>query len=227
MPDFIIQNVHLDYLIRLTASLICGLCFGIERKLRQHSVGIRTLILICMSSCLLSILSVYMASEFNIKGDPTRIAAGVITGIGFLGAGAIFHYGLNIRGLTTAAIIFTDASVGIACGANLYVPAAIVMIFSILTLAIVSRVEKKLFPAEKRKNLLLTIANKDYDENYLRETLKSCGFIIHDMDIRYSYEEKRTRLTISVHAPDSLNTNDLTEKLSKFRGIKEVVLTDN
>ena len=155
MPDFILQNIHLDYLIRLTSSLLCGLCFGIERKAHQHSVGIRTLIFICMSSCLLTILSVYIASEFSVTGDPTRIAAGVITGIGFLGAGAIFHYGLNIRGLTTAAIIFTDASVGIACGAKLYIPALLVMIFSILTLAIVSRLEKKLFPAEKRKNLLL------------------------------------------------------------------------
>ena len=74
-------ELYIDYAVRIAVSFACGFCLGIERKSRQHSVGIRTLVLISISSCLLSILSVYMAERFNVKGDPTRIAAGVASGI--------------------------------------------------------------------------------------------------------------------------------------------------
>ena len=109
------ENIWIDYAIRLAASLVCGFCLGLERKMRQHTVGIRTLTLLSVSSCLLTIVSSYLASSVAVDGDPTRVAAGVITGIGFLGAGAIVNQGLNIRGLTSAAIIFTSAASGVAC----------------------------------------------------------------------------------------------------------------
>lgn len=227
MIEFISQNVNFDYFLRLLASLFCGLCFGIERKIRQNTVGMRTLILICMSSCLLSILSVYMAEVFNVTGDPTRIAAGIITGIGFLGAGAIFHQGLNIRGLTTAAIVFTDSALGISCGAGLYIPSALVLVISIITLVLISKAEKRFFPAEKRKNLEITIKTKNFDENKIKETVTSCGIIIHDVDIKYSYEEKRVKLIYSVHSPDSLNSNELISKLIKIDGITNLELTNS
>lgn len=104
----------LDYSIRIATSFFCGIILGLERRSKQHAVGIRTLALISISSALLSILSINMASAGNGAGDPTRIAAGVITGIGFIGGGAILRQGLNIRGITTAAIIFTASAIGLA-----------------------------------------------------------------------------------------------------------------
>ena len=106
----------LIYGIRLIISFLCGLLLGIERKSRQNAVGIRTLVLISVSCCLLSILSVYVAQTYSTdtgKGDPTRIISTVITGIGFIGGGAILKQGLNIRGLTTVAIILTKAAIGL------------------------------------------------------------------------------------------------------------------
>ena len=144
-------NIWIDYLIRLAASLVCGFCLGFERKMRQHTVGIRTLTLLSVSSCLLTIASSFLASTVLVEGDPTRIAAAVITGIGFLGAGAIVNQGLNIRGLTSAAIIFTSAALGVACGAKLYIPVVIVLSFSFILLLIIGPLERKLFPADKRK----------------------------------------------------------------------------
>ena len=151
-------ELYADYAVRIAVSFACGFCLGIERKSRQHSVGIRTLVLISISSCLLSILSIYMAEAFNVEGDPTRIAAGVASGIGFIGGGAIMRYGLNIRGLTTAAIIFTASAVGLACGAALYVPALLTMLALAIVLFIMNRLEKKIFPAAKSK--LFTIDRK-------------------------------------------------------------------
>ena len=116
------MNIYIEYTIRLALSFVCSFILGLERKSHQHIVGIRTLVSMGLSCCLLSILSVYMAETPAVEGDPTRIAAGVITGIGFLGGGAILKLGLNIRGLTTAAIIFMTSALGMSFGAGLYFP---------------------------------------------------------------------------------------------------------
>ena len=100
------DNFYLDCIVKLGAAFLCGLLLGLERKRRFHSVGMRTLILISVSSMLLGIISYTMADLGAVKGDPTRIAAGVVTGIGFIGGGAIMHLGMNIKGLTSAAIIW-------------------------------------------------------------------------------------------------------------------------
>ena len=119
--EFFFDNI-LDISLRFALSMICGILLGIERKSRQNAVGIRTLVLISISCCLLSLLSVFIAENASIQGDPTRIASTTVSGIGFIGAGAILKQGLNIRGLTTAAIIFTAAAVGLSCGAGFYLP---------------------------------------------------------------------------------------------------------
>lgn len=227
MPEFITQNVYLDYLVRLTACLICGLLLGIERKLRQHTVGVRTLTLISISSGMLSILSTYMASTGVVPGDPTRISAALITGIGFLGAGAIVTQGLNIRGLTSAAITFTAASLGVTCGAGLYVPAFIVLAFSFITLFIINKVEKKLFPAEKRKILCITLTNKDPDEDQIKKLIRKHKIVIHDLDIKYSSEENLMRLIYTVQAPDSLKPLNLINELTNITGIQKIELSKN
>ena len=91
MLDSIMENISVEYLLRIVLALVCGFFLGLERKQHRHAVGIRTLALICVSSALLSILSIFMAETSLAEGDPTRIAAGVVTGIGFLGAGAILR----------------------------------------------------------------------------------------------------------------------------------------
>lgn len=228
MLDFIASNIWFDYFLRLFASLICGFLLGFERKMKHHTVGIRTLTLICISSCLLSILSVFMADK-GVKGsgDPTRIAAAIITGIGFLGAGTIVNQGLNIRGLTSAAIIFTAAALGTACGAALYIPALIVLIFSIISLMTVGRFERKFFPAEKRKILEIIISDKNYDENLIKKIIQSKGILIHDSDIKYSKNENQIVIAFTVKTPDELNSVELIEELSTIKSIKNITLTKN
>ena len=203
-------NIYIDYAVRIAVSFVCGFCLGIERKSRQHSVGIRTLVLISISSCLLSILSIYMAESFNVEGDPTRIAAGVASGIGFIGGGAIMRYGLNIRGLTTAAIIFAASAVGLACGAALYFPALITMFALAIVLFIMNKLEKKIFPAAKTKILTITFNGTDIPKSFLTETMLRYGFIIHDMNIEYDKPLNQTKLVFTSKAPDRLNLMDFT-----------------
>ncbi len=219
-------NIYIDYAVRIAVSFVCGFCLGIERKSRQHSVGIRTLVLISISSCLLSILSIYMAESFNVEGDPTRIAAGVASGIGFIGGGAIMRYGLNIRGLTTAAIIFAASAVGLACGAALYFPALITMVALAIVLFIMNKLEKKIFPAAKTKILTITFSGTDIPKSFLTETMLRYGFIIHDMNIEYDKPLNQTKLVFTSKAPDKLNLIDFTKEIESLEKIVSFKLDD-
>lgn len=208
-------NVYADYAIRLLISALCGFLLGIERKIRMNTVGIRTLVLISISSGLLSILSVFVAENFSASGDPTRIASGVVTGIGFIGGGAIVKMGLNIRGVTTAAVTFSAAAVGLCCGAGLYIPAFITLAIALFTLFLMGKIEKKMFPAGQTKFINIEFSEPEVDENSIKQILHSHGFLITDTNVTFS---KIGGLVISYSAntPDTLDTVKFTKDLSEL-----------
>jgi len=118
-----------DAFLRLVVAAGLGAAIGIEREVREREAGIRTHLLVSLGSCLFTIVSAYGFHEFLVSGtsivraDPTRIAAQIVTGIGFLGAGAIIREGLALRGHTTAASLWVVAAIGMASGAGYYWPA--------------------------------------------------------------------------------------------------------
>jgi putative Mg2+ transporter-C (MgtC) family protein len=126
-----------DNLFRLGLAAVLGGAIGFERELREREAGLRTHMLVCMGSALFTIVSAYGFHEFLVAGgqivraDPTRIAAQIVTGIGFLGAGAIIRQGLSVRGLTTAATLWLVAAIGMATGAG-YWDAALITTFGAL-----------------------------------------------------------------------------------------------
>jgi putative Mg2+ transporter-C (MgtC) family protein len=119
-----------DAFLRLLFACALGGAIGFERELRDREAGIRTHLLVSLGSALFTIVSAYGFHEFLtgggniVRADPSRIAAQIVTGIGFLGAGAIIREGLSVRGLTTAATLWVVAAIGMACGAGYYWPAA-------------------------------------------------------------------------------------------------------
>ncbi len=127
-------------LVRLLVAAVLGAAVGLERELREREAGLRTHLLVCMGSALFTLVSAYGFNDFLVNGgnvvraDPTRIAAQIVTGIGFLGAGAIIRQGLSVRGLTTAATLWLVAGIGMACGAGYYVPALIGTAIALVTL---------------------------------------------------------------------------------------------
>jgi putative Mg2+ transporter-C (MgtC) family protein len=129
-----------DIALRLGLAGVLGGAIGVERELRDREAGIRTHLLVSLGSALFTLVSAYGFHEFLASGDavvradPTRIAAQIVTGIGFLGAGAIIREGLSVRGLTTAATLWVVAAIGMACGAGWYVPALVTTLFTILAL---------------------------------------------------------------------------------------------
>ncbi|MBI2143362.1 MgtC/SapB family protein [Candidatus Woesearchaeota archaeon] len=118
-----------DVLIRIALSLLASALVGLEREKTRHPAGMRTHMLVCVGSTLITLTSLEM-----FPGDPARVAAGIVTGIGFLGAGTIFRDKNNVRGLTTAASIWAVAGVGLALGTGAYLIAGIATAAMLLTL---------------------------------------------------------------------------------------------
>ncbi len=132
--------VQFELAVRLTAGLVLGAIIGWERELHRQPAGFRTHSLVALGAALFAIISGYGFTGAN--ADPTRIAAQIVSGIGFLGAGTILHYRGHIRGLTTAASLWAVAAVGTATGTGLYVLAIMGTILILIILSLFDRVEK-------------------------------------------------------------------------------------
>src|SRR4051794_22063688 len=149
-----------DALLRLTIACALGAAIGFEREIREREAGIRTHLLVSLGSALFTIVSAYGFHEFLIgntqivRAHPTRIAAQIVTGIGFLGAGAIIRDGLSVRGLTTAATLWVVAAIGMACGAGYYWPALAAVGLTLLALwplrALAYRLIERMKPEQDR-----------------------------------------------------------------------------
>ena len=142
-------------LLRLLAAAGLGAAIGFERELHDREAGIRTHLLVALGSALFTIISAYGFSAFApVRWDPTRIAAQVVTGIGFLGAGAIIREGISVRGLTTAASLWVVAAVGMGAGAGYYWPSVVataIMIFALWPGRVLAgRLLERIRPEENR-----------------------------------------------------------------------------
>ncbi len=214
-------------LLRIFLSFLAGFFLGLERKFRAQVVGMRTLILISEASTLLGILSIHMAHNINGDGgDTTRIAASVVSGIGFLGGGAIMRQGLNIKGLTSAAIIWITSSIGLAIGGGLYIPAFATLGISILSLIWLEKVEIKWFPAGRTKSLHLTFDDSNVDMKKLRTAIESNGFIIADFNMSHMIESSQLVLHYSVKSPQVEDFSKLIEDLNQVGNLEEFSITD-
>ena len=147
------EHEHLVMVVRIFGALLIGAVIGLERSFRGRPAGFRTHALVCMSSALLMLVTVYQNRWMTqvaidaIRTDPTRMAQGIMTGIGFLGAGVIFKEGLTVRGLTTAASIWMTASIGILVGIGFWFPAVIGTVASLLVLSAFRFIETRM-PSE-------------------------------------------------------------------------------
>jgi putative Mg2+ transporter-C (MgtC) family protein len=128
-------------MLRLVVACVLGGLIGLEREMHHKPAGLRTNLFICFGSAMYTILSWKLASDY--PGDHTRIAAQIIPGIGFIGAGSILHSRGGVSGLTTAATLFVVASIGMACGGGLYAPATFATIILLLALVVLGVMEKR------------------------------------------------------------------------------------
>ena len=132
-------GLELQMFFRIMLACVLGAVVGLERESGERPAGFRTHTLVCMGSCLFMIVSVYGFDDMGTVRDPARLAAQVVSGIGFLGAGTILHQGANVKGLTTAASIWMVAAIGLATGVGLYLVAVFSTLLMLATLIVFAR----------------------------------------------------------------------------------------
>jgi len=176
--------------IRLIASVVIGGMIGFERTFHGRPAGFRTHALVCLASALLMLVTVYQDLWMThlpldaIRTDPTRMAQGIMTGIGFLGAGVIFKEGLTVRGLTTAASIWITAAIGILIGIGFYFAAALGTVMVLAILSLFRWIEDKL-PSEHYAHLVIGFPRaKAIDETRLRAMIADKGFSVANLSSR-------------------------------------------
>lgn len=229
MAELFTQKEMLEFAFRIFLSFVAGFLFGLERKSRLQTIGMRTLILISVSSCLLGILSSYMAiinNGYNVDGDPTRIAAAVVSGVGFLGGGAILRQGMNIKGLTSAAIIWASMSVGLSFGSGLYIPGLLVVIVVLLSLLCFERLEEKMFPAGKAKTLHLMFEETDVDIEEVKKIISQCSLVVTDVNLTRVFSTNQLIVRFVVRAPKVIDYKLLSAKLSYAYKVGELTISD-
>lgn len=219
------MEFYITCAIKIVFAFVAGFILGLERKFRQQVVGMRTLILICESAAMLTILSTWITKQIG-TADNARIAAGVISGIGFLGAGVIMKQGLNIKGLTSAAIIWADATIGLCIGSGLYVPTFFMLAVCVISLVSLERIEERWFPAGRSKSLHLTFKTDSLDMEQLRTAVREQGFVITDVNISQLIEDQQTIIHYSVKAPRIDDYTSIVTALNKVGPLNEFSITD-
>lgn len=222
MFDFVFNEKVIEGCLRIFLSGVFGIVLGIERKNHFQAIGMRTLLLISVSCALMGVLSFWaVAQNERMIGDPTRIAAGVLTGIGFIGGGAIMHHGFNIKGITTAAIIWTTAALSLAVGFGIYLPALFAFLLVLAGLKAFQKVEDIFFPAAKIKTIRLVYKGGDADIERIKKILSENGIVLRDMSFSNSYDDDLLDITILVNTPNERDLKKLAQELRQTGSLQK------
>ena len=217
--------------VRLAAALTIGGIIGLERSFHGRPAGFRTHALVCLSTSLLMLLTVYEAHWFpavaqgRIALDPTRMAQGIMTGIGFLGAGTIMKQGLSVRGLTTAASIWITAAIGILLGIGFWYPALIATLFTLGTLSLFRWIESRM-PSQFYAHFDVRFAiSSPMSEDAMRRLLAEHSFDVANLNYALDRDAGyfEFRMVLRTNAAD--NAKRLTEALAALPAVKEFRLS--
>ncbi|MBJ6360631.1 MgtC/SapB family protein [Paenibacillus sp. GCM10012307] len=170
------QITQSDLLLRMLISAAFGGLIGIEREWSNHAAGFRTHILVCLGSTTIMLLSIYGFSQFvnepNVRMDPARLTAQVISGIGFLGAGVIMRNGSEVKGLTTAASIWVVAAIGLCVGAGFLFAAGLCTLFVLISLYLLNKMEKIYLKSRSKHELEVELLDRSGGLVMLSQALK-------------------------------------------------------
>lgn len=215
---------EVDIVLRIILSCVLGGLVGLERESLNKSAGFRTHILVCVGSALIMIVSqdIYNLYQNKTALDPGRIAAQVVSGIGFLGAGTIMREGASVKGLTTAATLWVVAGVGLAVGAGLYFPALVTTGVVFLTLIYLGKVEKLMAGLTHVTVLMVTAENRPGQLGRVGSYLGEKKILILNIQMRQMREDNRVIFEIDTKIPAEVSMNEVLYELSDIPGVYQV-----
>ena len=211
-----------EYIIRLFFALFLGFALGLERELTNKYAGLRTHILVCLGACVFTLLSIYAFPTFatgdnvviqNATGirDTSRVAAQIVTGIGFIGAGTVLRNGPMVFGLTTAATLWISASIGMACGSGMFDVAVIATVLSVAVLTLIRIFERQFLPA----------SGKQVRRCKLTVYLNAC-----DVDLIYEFLNKNVKNVMDFSTKKLIENPDKVRVTSTFDFGNKKIMSD-
>ena len=219
---------YLDIAGHLGAAWLAGSLIGLERSLHGRPAGFRTHALVCLASALLMLITAYhedwvphYASGTNTILDPQRMAQGIMTGIGFLGAGVIFKEGLTVRGLTTAASIWIAAAIGILFGIGFFYPAILGTVATLGTLAVFRYIENLMPTHAFAQHILRFARDRTPPEEDVRRLIEEQGFSIANMSYRLDSEGAFFEYRMTIRSADKEAIRNLVARLSTLPDLLE------
>ncbi len=219
-------NLPLDYpyaetAVHMLAAVLVGGLIGLERSFHGRPAGFRTHTLVCLASSLLMLVTLYQSRWFAaastevVRVDPTRMAQGIMTGIGFLGAGVIFKEGLTVRGLTTAASIWITAAIGVLIGVGMLVEALAATVLTLGVLGLFRYIERRMPNYQFAHHTLRFRRDAALPEAELRAMLAMFGFSVANLSYRYEADAGALEYRMVLRTTDGQNLSRLAQNLSQ------------
>ncbi|MCC5910695.1 MAG: MgtC/SapB family protein [Clostridiaceae bacterium] len=224
-----------ELVLRLLSATILGGIIGFEREVNNRPAGFRTHILVTLGSCLIMVLSIYGFAGYGpggLGGDPARLAAQVVSGIGFLGAGTILREGTNVKGLTTAASLWLSGGIGLAVGAGFYLGAFLTTILALFSLASLGLLEKRMVKLRRYSEVKVKGIGRpgfigDIGTVFGKYHVSIKNIVVENDLVQEEDEyEYNIKITFYTRIPPKLKRIELFNDLKRIEGI-ESVLWDN
>ena len=207
-----------EIILRLLSAVILGGIIGLERTGSKHDAGLRTHIIVCLGAATVMALSDLIVRNYNIPNEIMRMSAQVISGVGFLGAGSIMADGNKIRGITTAAGVWTTACIGLVIGAGYYIIAFAITLLLLFVMTALKPITKKLMEKSVHHSLTAVAGNEKKISNLLKLLSEND---IEISKVKYDYDNDSVKAEIDVVLPTDYKLNDLVCTVSVCEGIKE------
>lgn len=204
MSVFDVRQIY--YIVRIVIAGICGMLIGLERKNRSKEAGVRTHFVVACASALMMIISKYGFGDILSGADGARIAAQVVSGIGFLGAGMIFVHKNTVTGLTTAAGIWATSGVGLAIGAGMYVVGTVTSAIILIAQILLHKNFRWLKESKLKKLVIKGVTEPQYQQN-MTELLKKDGVTVYDVYIEK--DDDGYNYTFTIEIPETVYEQDI------------------
>ena len=217
----------LNSIVRLLCAMLIGCVIGWERKRKGQVAGLRTFTLISMGACLAMLLSIYVPQEYlGLKnGDPGRIAAQVVTGVGFLGGGAMIQQKGSIRGLTTAAGIWVVATLGMAVGVGMYGAALAATVLVMVTLITLEQWEHRVRIGQESRVVNVTVNEVVHDVSEFRKVFKGNKMHLSTFYIEVNYTSNRSEISFVVLSRRGADYLGLFDSLKNVAPVESITLS--
>lgn len=212
----------LEMLGKLGLATLLGGLIGLEREMHSQPAGLRTHMVVCLGSCLVMLVSLYMWRLDPQKADPGRIAAQVVTGIGFLGAGAIMRFGMSVKGLTTAACLWTAAGIGLAVGAGYWKAGCAATGFTLVATFVFDRVEKAFLTGKAYRRFVIHAKDSPGLVGRLEEVMGRVGVQIKELDLQRDVVEKKVQVAVVARCRENVDVDGVSRLIAGQADVEKV-----